>query len=552
MPNPNKYSNKRIKYVDKSITELSQEAQNLQRSLWDIYIDQVMLSLHAKGKVIQDTPENRDIINSLGQLIDGDLRPFDGKKFLEWYVNRMDGLGELNQKYFGETIGASSETIGKFAETNRKQLLEMLGVVNGKIKKGSFIYNLIDFGPVYNKLQGGLITTIFTGQPYDLKGVKEYVIGSNGQGLKGKKTKAQKGEAATATNRSGGAIEGAINGKTFDTFQGYDRNIQKGMANDLNLEYAIYQGGLIKTSREFCIERNDRVFSTEEIEKFGTSADAYGGYTDKATGEFDGKSEPYNPFTNLGGWNCRHHLDYISDELAALLLKDQKKESAVVQVVPVVSPKPTVIKQKVPKPKVDPPFTPKNIAIWEKEFNVKIDRSLFGLLNSEIVLSDKNAPGYRDPGAYFLRPGFVRIPFSDKYKSTWNGEKIFYHEFGHAIDHQRQIFRSEPLLKIFKKHQNDYTKAYYKLEQLNRWAYRRGNKYREMNDQIGALRDTMESLDKYLSKNGQMHSKSYWKREGSKEKEFIAHMFENKFIGNKWFKKYLPELYQDMIDFKLE
>ena len=33
------------------------------------------------------------------------------------------------------------------------------------------------------------------------------------------------------------------------------------------------------------------------------------------------------------------------------------------------------------------------------------------------------------------------------------------------------------------------------------------------------------------------------------EKEFIAHCFENTFAGNRVFKKYLPELYDDMVKY---
>ena len=50
--------------------------------------------------------------------------------------------------------------------------------------------------------------------------------------------------------------------------------------------------------------------------KFGTSADEFGGYTDKSKGEFEGKSDPYDPINDLGGIGCRHFWSWISDELA--------------------------------------------------------------------------------------------------------------------------------------------------------------------------------------------------------------------------------------------
>ena len=46
---------------------------------------------------------------------------------------------------------------------------------------------------------------------------------------------------------------------------------------------------------------------------------------------------------------------------------------------------------------------------------------------------------------------------------------------------------------------------------------------------------------------GYGHSKKYYRNAGKREAEFIAHAFENKFIGNEIFKKIAPDLYKDMI-----
>ncbi len=59
-----------------------------------------------------------------------------------------------------------------------------------------------------------------------------------------------------------------------------------------------YIGGLIKTSREFCEERNGNTYTEEEVKS----------WADK---EWDGKIEgtdEENIFEFCGGWNCRHQL----------------------------------------------------------------------------------------------------------------------------------------------------------------------------------------------------------------------------------------------------
>ncbi len=47
---------------------------------------------------------------------------------------------------------------------------------------------------------------------------------------------------------------------------------------------------------------------------------------------------------------------------------------------------------------------------------------------------------------------------------------------------------------------------------------------------------------------GYGHTKKYYRYVGKKEAEFIAHAFENKFIGNPIFKEIAPDLYKDMIN----
>lgn len=88
-----------------------------------------------------------------------------------------------------------------------------------------------------------------------------------------------------------------------------DREINVEVGQALQLNFAFYQGGEIATTRPFCSERNNKVFSREEISKFGTPQDKYGGYTNKSAGEFQGKTKVYNPFLDLGGYNCRHSYD---------------------------------------------------------------------------------------------------------------------------------------------------------------------------------------------------------------------------------------------------
>ncbi len=65
-------------------------------------------------------------------------------------------------------------------------------------------------------------------------------------------------------------------------------------------------------------------------------------------------------------------------------------------------------------------------------------------------------------------------------------------------------------------------------------------------EQIGSTRDAIMSLNPDY---GYGHDKVYLKKKSNRDAEFLAHAFENAYIGNPVFKEYLPDLYSEMITF---
>lgn len=112
----------------------------------------------------------------------------------------------------------------------------------------------------------------------------------------------------------------------WDVFAEFDRQVGYKTAVCLGYRAAIYEGGLIDHSRDFCIERNGKVFTFDEVKKFGTPEDEYDGYSNKAEGMFDGKPRfDYDPFYDQGGHNCRHAYSFIPDRLAIRLRPELKE-----------------------------------------------------------------------------------------------------------------------------------------------------------------------------------------------------------------------------------
>lgn len=107
-----------------------------------------------------------------------------------------------------------------------------------------------------------------------------------------------------------GALQKYHRNFSYDLLSQVDRATGKTYADDLKFEFAIYEGGLIETSREFCKKHNGNVYHISEIQKFNPQV---------------AKQPNYNPVTDLGGYGCRHHLNWISTAMAKAMGKNVEK-----------------------------------------------------------------------------------------------------------------------------------------------------------------------------------------------------------------------------------
>lgn len=109
-----------------------------------------------------------------------------------------------------------------------------------------------------------------------------------------------------------GMLERYWKTNSFDLYMRLDRQVNLLYADELGLNNAIYSGTLEEDSRRFCIDRVNKVFDRTQIEAWKKL-------------DWAGKNKiGYDPFTDLGGHNCRHHLSWISDGLAQTLKAKQK------------------------------------------------------------------------------------------------------------------------------------------------------------------------------------------------------------------------------------
>lgn len=221
---------------------------------------------------------------------------------------------------------------------------------------------------------------------------------------------------------------------------------------------------------------------------------------------------------------------------------------------------------------------------YMKGKSITFKKEFFDLIDPTMPINLKIEKGSK--GSYYM-PSTRTVHIADNTRnrtSDWFHEKNIYHEFGHAIDFQRGLQSTQEVQSLMKsyqtslnkkinysEYQRDYdwktgTSRYVKktypvakiaaisnrLDQLHAKIrsmsedvfIRRGISKNDVINQIACVQDTIKAIN---NRYGWGHSTAYFKRPGNKETEFLAHCFENAFAGNTVFKKYLPELYDDMI-----
>jgi hypothetical protein len=265
--------------------------------------------------------------------------------------------------------------------------------------------------------------------------------------------------------------------------------------------------------------------------------------------------------------------------------KDMPKVEPKVQFVPII-PQPE-IKEPVKTTDVYSPNMPtqfKASGDYLKGEDYTFEKQFFDLIDPEkpiqLALSKANK------GAYYS-PSEKKVYIYDaarNEKSAWERKAVVYHEFGHGIDWQRDLRNSQEVADMraiqiarLKKQgtykvwtrRYDYTKGNYVNEQVERkmslvayidqkmqaisskvWGMnaetftKRGITKADVLEQIGSLRDTIKSL---VITYGDGHSTTYFRTPGKQQAEYLAHAFENAFVGNEVFKKYMPDTFKEMV-----
>lgn len=280
---------KRTQLVDGLLSVLERKVNEAEKGLLKQTIEQFMdrLELTADGKV-KNTLFNKRLLANIDTVF---------TKF-----GKSDGVE------IAKTIASGVQSVVNFAGTyysnftTKAKLLEIKPAVKettaawlglgekGGVTKNGYLDTIIQNNTVKNTIKDFALRT---------------VVGQQGW----MEAKKQLSEIVVGAGDKAGAMKKYYRNFVYDTYSQVDRATGQIYAEKLGFEFYIYEGGLIKGSRQFCRERNGKVFHKSEIAEFDPT---------------EAKQPGYNPFTDLGGYGCRHHLNGIPASLAFILRPDLK------------------------------------------------------------------------------------------------------------------------------------------------------------------------------------------------------------------------------------
>lgn len=294
MPTSKQVSRLKAEQIDKKQKAIGAKITTMQENLYDKVSTQFLTLLNKRDKE-KDLPSTNQIQNIVKKEFNAAF-----PDIMREVVKSSRSVSDLNLMYYSTLL--DSDQLDVIRDQTSKTIDRKLGIdENGKIKQGGFLDRAIDDRKIQNdfvKLVNKLMQSGQDAQSIQEK-LKEFMIGSK---------------------LSGGFIEQYYKGFAGTLLTEIDRGNNLVYADKLQLNYFYYSGGLILSSRPFCIDKNGKILHRDQAERWKD---------DSRIKKMYGKEiSSYVPLRDFGGPNCLHGADFITDDMAVGSIREQNKKAA--------------------------------------------------------------------------------------------------------------------------------------------------------------------------------------------------------------------------------
>jgi hypothetical protein len=249
-----------------------------------LYLNQWLsdqLKVDTDGKITFSVANNT-LLGKMQRLI-SEFWKTKGLNTLKWVVNQLLKVGKENDRYFKTFL----EYPKNISEKATRQIMGNLGFDTKKnmLIPGGYLATLFESSETAQKVSRDVANAISSGMP--LKAFRKQF----------KKSFVENGY-----------LEKHFNTMSRDLFASVDRTYQNIQGQALGLDWAVYAGTLKDNSRCFCRQRLNGIFDRKTIESWNDL-------------EWKGKNPHVSVFQALAGYNCRHHLSWVTEAAATALAK---------------------------------------------------------------------------------------------------------------------------------------------------------------------------------------------------------------------------------------
>jgi hypothetical protein len=289
LKNRSTYSKERQSFIRKAQELFFRKIARAQNRLYSAFLD-VLENLDTDNGRIRYTVRNLGKVQQVNEVTEAFHRS-QGQNLGLWLGGKMVQLFGLNRLYMRAVKKYEFQNVD--SRVLRKTMLK-LGYDNRKSRliRGGYLESLTTNTDIARMVGEEVNRAIAKKMPLPefRKQFKQVFTDPNGLGM----------------------LERHFYTNSFDLFQQQDRAIALDYADELNLDYFVYSGTIKDNTRDFCKERAGEIFTREDIEKWA-------GMTWRGK-----QTQNYDPFRDLGGFNCRHSLDPIDEQTAQFILKRRK------------------------------------------------------------------------------------------------------------------------------------------------------------------------------------------------------------------------------------
>lgn len=298
-------------YISRMEQLLSRDIVKYQNSVLTSLINTLSGKLDVKAGVIQNTQNNFRIVGEIERTIN-EASKLSMNQISGRILNTVQTIGNYNESMFEMVLsGVAGRKFASVAASTKLKMYARIGYVNDRVIAGGFLANFANTSDMVSAVAETVLKSVTTqaGMPDLINRVSLLMSG---------------GEERM------GFVERKLKGFAHDLFQQFDAAYGVTLADEFGMNWFIYTGGIIEDSRDFCREFNNQIMYRDQAEEWRTWTPSKAVNIDtfvqndiyKVPSYIDYAG--YEPLIDRGGYNCRHNLAWISDQMAKDMIGEEK------------------------------------------------------------------------------------------------------------------------------------------------------------------------------------------------------------------------------------